>query len=325
MVRAGKGGHAFEDFLEQSVIAIGWNRLGDLSKVKDHDTLKTLFDTEYSDEKNRARSTGRSQLITFRFKIKKGDTVVTYDPNQRDYYLFTVLSDYKYNKNLIEDFPHIHEVKPEGKVHRDSLSVSTRNTLGAIQTIFSLNGVIDELFSPHKAEIKEEDEETTIQSDREWLRDEVLGRSHEFIKDQLLSLSWEEMQDVVSGILRAMGYRSKVSPPGSDRGKDIIASPDGLGLEKPRIRVEVKHRPKQAIDAPTVRSFLGALRQGDSGVYVATGGYTKEAHYEAERAQVPLTLVDLDELVSLLVEHYEKLDMESRALVPLVQVYWPAN
>jgi hypothetical protein len=46
-----------------------------------------------------------------------------------------------------------------------------------------------------------------------------------------------------------MGYKTRVSPPGADRGVDIFASPDGLGLEEPRIFVEVKHRLKSAMGA----------------------------------------------------------------------------
>jgi restriction system protein len=77
--------------------------------------------------------------------------------------------------------------------------------------------------------------------------------------------------------------------------------------------------------AERLRSFLGGLRDGDCGLYVSTGGFTKDARYEADRATVPLTLVDLDDLAELVVEHYEQLDHEGRALVPLVRVYWPTS
>ncbi|MBC2650025.1 restriction endonuclease, partial [Citrobacter braakii] len=60
----------------------------------------------------------------------------------------------------------------------------------------------------------------------------------ERIKDQINSLDWAEMQELVAGILRAMGYKTLVSPAGADRGKDIIASPDGFVFEPPRIVVE---------------------------------------------------------------------------------------
>ncbi|MCM2266461.1 MAG: restriction endonuclease, partial [Elusimicrobiales bacterium] len=147
----------------------------------------------------------------------------------------------------------------------------------------------------------------------------------EFIKDRILELDWEDAQELVAGILRAMGYKTRVSPKGPDLGKDIVASPDGLGLEQPRIRVEVKHRPRQQIGAPDIRSFIGALRAGDKGLYVSTGGFSTEARYEAERATIPITLVDLNELVKLLIQHYESSDLSTRALVPLVRMYWPTT
>jgi restriction system protein len=160
--------------------------------------------------------------------------------------------------------------------------------------------------------------------DMSGIRRDVIDRAHEFIKDKISSLDWEELQELTAAILRALGFKTQVSPPGSDRGRDIVASPDGLSLSSPRIKVEVKHRPRTAIGAPEVRSFIGGLRGDDRGLYVSTGGFTKEAAYEAERATVPVSLVDLDALATLLVQHYEKLDVDGRALVPLTRFYWPA-
>lgn len=110
---------------------------------------------------------------------------------------------------------------------------------------------------------------------------------------------------------------------GSDGGRDIIASPDGLGLESPRIVVEVKHR-KEAISAPALRSFIGGLRSTDSRLYVSTGGFTKEAVYEADRALMPIKLLNLDQFVRLIVDNYDNADMDTRAILPLVRIYWPA-
>jgi len=151
---------------------------------------------------------------------------------------------------------------------------------------------------------------------------EALERAHEYRKDAINALSPSQMEEFVACILRGMGYRAKVSPPGADRGCDIEASPDGLGLETPRIRVEVKHR-IATMGAPDLRSFIGALRPGDHGLYVSTGGFTRESKYEAERSQIPVRLVDLDRLAELYVEFYEELSLEDRELVPLRRVYWP--
>jgi restriction system protein len=133
------------------------------------------------------------------------------------------------------------------------------------------------------------------------------------------------MEHLVAALLRAMGYKARVTPTGPDRGRDVIASPDGLGLQQPRIIAEVKHRPREASGSQQIRGFLGALRSADCGLFVSTGGFTKDARYEAERAAVPITLVDLDDLASLIVENYEGFDTEGRALLPLIRVYWPAS
>jgi len=135
-------------------------------------------------------------------------------------------------------------------------------------------------------------------------------------------LNWEQMQDLVAGLLRGMGYKTQVSPKGPDRGRDVIASPDGLGLEDPRIIAEVKHR-NGSMGANQIRSFTGGLRARDKGLYVSTGGFSKEAKYEAERSNIPVTLVDADDLVRLINQYYDHCDSDTKALIPLKRIYWP--
>lgn len=141
----------------------------------------------------------------------------------------------------------------------------------------------------------------------------------EIVKDRVIRLALGEMESLVTGWLRAMGYRTRRSREGSDRGVDVVASPDGFGFESPRIAVEVKHRPETPIGAQDIRSFLGGRHGDDKRLYVSTGGFIREAQYEAERAKIPLSLMDLDALV----EHYDGADAETRTLLPLSQLYWP--
>lgn len=58
------------------------------------------------------------------------------------------------------------------------------------------------------------------------------------IKDRVSQLSWEDMERLAAGMLKAMGYCARVTPKGPDGGCDVIASPDALGLESPRIVAE---------------------------------------------------------------------------------------
>ena len=156
----------------------------------------------------------------------------------------------------------------------------------------------------------------------EIIKEDFEEQAHEFIKDKISEFGWEKMQDLVAAIVRALGFKTKVSPSGPDRGKDIIASPDGLGLNDPRILIEVKHR-QGSMGSQEIRSFLGAFRAGNKGIYVSTGGFSKDAKYEAERADHPITLLDIDDLVDLIITHYDNFDIDGRALIPLKKIYWP--
>ena len=142
-------------------------------------------------------------------------------------------------------------------------------------------------------------------------------------EEEVTGLDWDEMQELVAGVLRAMGYRTQVSPPGADRGRDILASPDGFGFQQPRIVVEVKHRAGR-MGSAEVRRFLGGRHRDDRGLFVSTGGFTREAHYEADRAQVPLALWTLDELTRTLLDNYPGTDTETKRLMPLRMFYVPA-
>jgi restriction system protein len=131
------------------------------------------------------------------------------------------------------------------------------------------------------------------------------------------------MQELVAGILRAMGYKTRISPQWSDLGKDIIASPDWLGLADPRIMVEVKHR-KNSMDAPEIRNFVATLRTHlDRWMYVSTWGFTKEARYEAERSSNPVTLINLIDLTDLVISYYDQFDADTIKLLPLKKIYVP--
>lgn len=76
--------------------------------------------------------------------------------------------------------------------------------------------------------------------------------------------------------------------------------------------------------SPEIRSFLGGRQVGDRCLYVSTGGFTKDARYEAERSTIPLTLIGLPYLRELLTQHYENLGPKGTTLVPLQKIYLPA-
>lgn len=134
-----------------------------------------------------------------------------------------------------------------------------------------------------------------------------------------------DFQHLVAGLLKGMGYHvAWVAPPGKDGGIDILAFSDPLGTRPPRIKVQVK-RQQSAVSVDGLRSFMAVLGDGDVGIFVNTGGFTKDAMDEARtQATRRVTLVNLDRLFELWTEHYPKLDDEARQRMPLRPIYFLA-
>ena len=329
-VHAGKSNALVDDFLQNDLVAIEWRELGFLDPgISDEELAKALAEA-YPEDSDGTRAAWGGVIRRFLKEIKPGDRVATYEPDRRLYHLGTVESDPKWREG--ERLPRSRKVKWTHSVQRDLLSAGTRNSLGAISTLFHPSPEAVQEMSERAVpfDLTEKPSDVVVsalppeaEGGETLLRDETQQKADEFIEDRLVKLKWDELQELVAGLLRAMGYRTRVSEAGPDRGVDIFASPDGLGLQEPRIFVEVKHRKGTQMGAQEIRSFLGGRQPGDKCLYVSTGGFSKDARYEADRSSVPLTLIGLGQLRELLVEHYEGLDSQTRALVPLERLYWP--
>jgi len=105
----------------------------------------------------------------------------------------------------------------------------------------------------------------------------------------------------------------------------MIAHTDPLGTSSPRIKVQVKRQADTKISRDGVSSFVGTLGNQDVGIYVSAGGFTAEAEREARsQEQRRVTLIDLDRLVELWIEHSAHLDDADRQRLPLKPIYFLA-
>jgi restriction system protein len=143
------------------------------------------------------------------------------------------------------------------------------------------------------------------------------------INRHLGSLPPYDLQELIAGLLRGMGYHiSYTAPPGPDRGVDIVAHSDPLGLKAPRVKVQVKRRADR-ISVEEIRAFLATLGEGDAGIFVSIGGFTSDAEREARgQERRKLMLVDARRLFDLWVEHYDRTPEEQRRLMPLKPIHY---
>jgi restriction system protein len=147
------------------------------------------------------------------------------------------------------------------------------------------------------------------------------------VEQYLRGMNPYDFQELVADLLRAMGYHvSWVAPPGKDGGIDILAWTDPLGTRPPRIKVQVKRQKEgSTVSVEGLRSFMALLADDDVGLFVCTGGFTKDAA-ETARTQErrKITLIDLERLFDLWVEHYTRLTDDARRRLPLRPIHFLA-
>jgi restriction system protein len=154
--------------------------------------------------------------------------------------------------------------------------------------------------------------------------EEVEQTTSDFIIKQLAQeLKGHPFAHFVAQLLNTMGYRTRVSPEGPDGGIDIIAHKDELGFEPPIIKVQVKSSEGSTGD-PVVSQLYGKVDRSEFGLFVTLGTFTPAAKQFA-REKHNLRLIDGEELIALVLQHYDEFDSRYKGLLPLKRVYIPES
>ena len=137
----------------------------------------------------------------------------------------------------------------------------------------------------------------------------------------VLNFKGHRLAHLVGDLLETMGYRTRVSLEGPDKGIDIVAFRDELGLQPPIIKVQAKSG-EGNVGSPEVQALSGAVCDKGAGLFVTLASFPKQAR-DFAYAKGNIRLLDGDALLELLLEHYEDLDDKYRAEIPLKRVYIP--
>lgn len=323
MVRATEENVLVDSFVEKSAIGLRWSGVRNLGDVATLPALQQLVDAEYPLAPPGERHAIAEQLYALRVEMKIGDGVLTYDRARREVVTGVVVGDYQYNLRLFGTAPHTRAVQWQGRVHRADLSADARLKLGQVRTLF----MVRESVWQEMVEAREGVLSPVRAFDAELLelaRVEAEQRMRELLADRVEALLPSELERVVMGLLEATGLHCSGAVTGTGATRCLLASPGGLGLDEPRVRVHIDERRRSALDAADARSFALSLKAGERGLLVCVGGFSQEARRDLERSPTPVTLVDLDLLVVLVLRHYEALRADVASLLPLVRLYWPA-
>jgi restriction system protein len=136
-----------------------------------------------------------------------------------------------------------------------------------------------------------------------------------------------ELARLVGAILRAQGFTVLVTPPGPDKGVDILAATGSLGFGSPRLCVQVKSS-EGPCDSDTLMKLVGSMSHvgAEQGLLVSWGGFKSSIRGDLERSRFfTVRLWGQDELIEAMLAVYDDLDADVRAELPFKRIWTVAR
>ncbi len=337
LVRAGSHGEYEQKFLQENRVYVTWDALNlDLAALSERGELVVAMTERYPDDKPKTIINWVSQVWPFGQVMQKGDWVVLPSKLQPVVYIGEITGDYQFAPEGPDPFFHWRSVKWIGEeIPRSHFSQDLLYSFGAFMTICRIkrNNAEERLKAmaendwkpePNAAVIKS-NVDTTVSSDA--TDDTSETNLEELAKAQITRLieakfKGHELTRLVAAILRAQGYSTWQSPAGADGGADILAGSGSMGFGEHGICVEVKSG-TGLVDRPTVDKLLGAMSKFNApqGLFVAWGGFKANVQKELASSFFRLRLWTQDDLLDQLFAHYDKLDDEIKAELPLTRIW----
>lgn len=320
-IHGGRGGGADSIFLHAKQVALGWEEMPDLSSLTaSRDAFKQELEKAMPGRKPGYYPNAAGQLYRFVHEMKKGDIVVYPSKLDRLLHIGEITGEYQYAKKSSDHYPHRRAVKWLKEFARTKFSQGALYETGSAMSFFQIKTYASEFLAALSGKLltgQGKDDDTVS-----YVAEEIEQNTCDFVLKVLAQeLKGHGLAEFVAHLLGTMGYRTRVSPPGPDGGVDIVAHRDELGFEPPIIKVQVKSS-EGSIGDPVVSQLIGKLDSGEYGMVVTLGGFTSQALGTA-RSKSNLRLIDGDELVSLVLQHYEQFDAKYKGMMPLKRVYVP--
>ena len=321
-IHAGKLGQVDNMFLDRNTpcIAIGWDAVGDLSQIPaEREAFKAIYIRYYPDAKKRAVPTSAGMLFRYVHEAEIGDYVVYPSKQSRLVHIGKITGAYRYDPSKNSRYPNIRPVEWINAVPRTACSQGALYEMGSAMTFFQIKSYADELAALaniKKPVITKDESDDTVGI----VSEEIEQSTRDFIQKRVTQmLKGHPFEHFAAHILELLGYKTRITPEGPDTGIDIVAYKDELGLEPPIIKVQVKSNDSD-ITPDKVQALYGNVASSEYGLFIALNGFSKKAR-EFARSKANLRLIDGEELIDLILAHYERLDSKYKATIPLKNVY----
>ena len=335
LIRAGKYGERDDFAIENGLSGGGWGDLPDLTAVATRHDVEGIVRNLMPDAKKGTVANYAGQLWMLRGRVRKGDLVVLPLKTTSQIALGVVTKEYWYRKDSDPGRRHVVSVDwGQTSVPRTAVKQDLLYSLGSALTVCSItrnDGAwrlqqlllqgLDPGARSHGDDSVDEGDDTVTESVESGFDLERIGRDQiqAFVAE---TFAGHQLSRLVAEVLEAEGFITQVAPPGPDGGIDVFAGRGPLGLDSPRLIVQVKSSPSP-VDVKVVRELNGVLsaQTADQGLLVAWGGVTKPARQEMRSQFFRVRVWDADQLIDAVLRNYHNLSDELRADLPLKRVW----
>lgn len=324
------GWHVDNRPIDCGYVAIGWPNLGDLRLYPDREAFKAAL-VKAADSNAGAVPVQAGVLFRFAHEMRAGDIVIYPSKHDRMVNIGRFTGVVTYLQGDADEYPNRRQVKWLGHYPRNDFSQAALNEIGSALTLFRVRrhaseflakvGLVSAEIAP--AAVTEIADDT---ADDDAATGSVSRQAEETTADFVIrrimaDLSGYRFEEMVAHLLECMGYTARVTARSNDGGVDVIAHMDVLGFQPPIVKVQCKRVISQT-GSPEVNQLLGTLGEGEFGLFVNLGSYSRSA-VELERNRPKLRLINGEQFVDLIQQHYAKLAPRYRSLIPLKQIYVP--
>jgi restriction system protein len=303
--------------------------------VKSREQIGEIVKETLGVEKPGAIPVYTGQLYALRSRIQVGDLIVLPLKTTWQVAFGIATSTYEYLENE-SDISRRHVLHVDWKradVPRTAIKQDLLNMLGSALTVFQcqrndapwrLQQIMETGQDPgSRAQVPEGlvgDAQETSHPD---LEEYGLNRIQSLIQENFAN---HDLTRLVEAILTCEGFTCEKKPPGADGGVDILAGQGPLGLDSPRLVVQVKSE-SSSVGDPVVQTLQGALQRfkGDQALLVAWGGVTNQAAKYLETTKFSIKVWQSRDVIEAILRNYAKLPEDIRSDLPLKQVWIPVD
>ena len=225
------GIHTQDDslFLKDNIIAIEWNEMGNLRAIDaTRDAFKEKYIQTYPNAKKGNIPIAVGMLYRFCHEVQIGDYVVFPSKSNHEVNIGVIDGDYVYDSKQ-NHYVQTRKVKWLKHLPRMAFSQGALYEIGSAMTFFSVKNYADEFLAALDKNFKKNYSSDSEDDSVGATADDIIESTKDFILKELSrQLKGYALEGFVADLLRAMGYRTIISPKGGDSGIDITAYKDEL-------------------------------------------------------------------------------------------------